>query len=178
MPMTQKPEVLSPRVKRAGGLFDDEHLDLLSHVLDDFLRIPYTSIRFGLDGIVGLIPGIGDALGGIASCIILVAAWARGVPYPVLVRMVLNVGIETVVGAVPVVGDLFDIAWRANRRNYALLVGAVEAPEKHRRQSWWILLGLLAVLMLLVLVPALLVTWLVGTVLTMLFGIHVGGVHW
>jgi len=67
MAFTAKPEVLSPRLKRGSKAFDDENLDLLSHVLDDFIKIPGTSIRFGLDGIVGLIPGIGDLIGGIAS---------------------------------------------------------------------------------------------------------------
>ena len=58
MAFTAKPEVLSPRLKRGSRAFDDENLDLLSHVLDDFIKIPGTSIRFGLDGIVGFIPGI------------------------------------------------------------------------------------------------------------------------
>ncbi|MCU1320638.1 MAG: hypothetical protein JWM43_287 [Acidobacteriaceae bacterium] len=155
-----RPEILSPRTRRGGKMFDDEHLDILSHVLDDFIRIPGTSIRFGLDGIVGLIPGIGDALGGIASCVILVAAWVRGVPSPVLTRMVANVAIEVVVGTVPVLGDMFDIAWRANRRNYALLTGSVEQPRKVTRRSWWFLAGLCLFLMALVMVPTLLVAWL------------------
>src|ERR1700712_3445663 len=107
MQTTAEPEILSPRTKRGGKMFDDEHLDILSHVLDDFIPIPGTSIRFGLDGILGLIPGIGDVLGGVASCIIIVAAWVRGVPSPVLTRMVANVAIEVVVGAVPVLGDMF-----------------------------------------------------------------------
>ena len=123
MEFTAKPEVLPPRTKRGGKVFDDENLDLLSHILDDFLQIPGTSIRFGLDGIVGLIPGIGDLVGGIASCVIIFAAWMRGVPYVTVARMVANVGIEVVVGSIPVLGDMFDIAWRANRRNYALLAG-------------------------------------------------------
>jgi len=59
-------------------MFDDENLDILAHILDDFIRIPGTSIRLGLDGIVGLIPGIGDVIGGIASCILVLAAWIRG----------------------------------------------------------------------------------------------------
>ena len=71
------------------------------------------------------IPGIGDLIGGIASCIIIIAAWVRGVSYGTVLRMVANVGIEVVVGAVPMLGDMFDIAWRANRRNYALLTGSI-----------------------------------------------------
>ncbi len=125
-----KPEILSPRTKRGGKMFDDENLDLLSHVLDDFIRIPGTSIRFGLDGIVGFIPGIGDLIGGIASCIIIIAAWVRGVSYVTVARMVANVAIEVVVGSIPMLGDMFDIAWRANRRNYALLTGSLDEPRK------------------------------------------------
>ena len=165
MAFTAKPEVISPRVKRAGKAFDDENLDLLSHVLDDFIRIPGTSIRFGLDGIVGFIPGIGDLIGGIASCIIIIAAWARGVSYVTVARMVANVAIEVVVGAIPVLGDMFDIAWRANRRNYALLIGSVEEPRKHTVQSWFFLGGLCLVLISLILLPMLLLTWIFGSLM-------------
>ncbi|GGG89271.1 DUF4112 domain-containing protein [Edaphobacter dinghuensis] len=165
MEFTAKPEVLPPRLKRGGKLFDDENLDMLSHILDDFLKIPGTSIRFGLDGIVGVIPGIGDVIGGIASCIIIVAAWMRGVSYVTLARMVANVGIEVVVGSVPVVGDMFDIAWRANRRNYALLAGSLAQPRKHTIQSWVFLIVLCVVLAGLVLLPMLLVAWMAEHVL-------------
>ena len=165
MEFTAKPEVLPPRTKRGGKLFDDENLDLLSHILDDFLKIPGTSIRFGLDGIVGVIPGIGDLVGGIASCIIIVAAWMRGVPYVTVARMVANVGIEVVVGSIPIVGDMFDIAWRANRRNYALLSGSLAEPRKHTIQSWIFLIGLCILLSGLILLPMLLLAWLVDHVL-------------
>ncbi len=173
MQVTVKPEILSPRVKRGGRMFDDEHLDILSHILDDFIRIPGTSIRFGLDGIVGLIPGIGDIIGGIASCVILIAAWARGVSYPVIARMVANVAIEVVVGSVPVLGDVFDIAWRANRRNYALLTGSMYEPRKHTRQSWFFLAGLCFFLMALIVVPALLVAWISVHLFAGIFGMDV-----
>jgi hypothetical protein len=175
MPFTAKPEIISPRVKRGGKAFDDENLDLLSHVLDDFIRIPGTSIRFGLDGIVGFIPGIGDLIGGIASCIIIVAAWVRGVSYVTVARMVANVAIEVVVGSVPVLGDMFDIAWRANRRNYALLIGSVEEPRKHTVQSWFFLGGLCLVLIALILIPMLLLTWVFGSLMHALFGTDIHG---
>ena len=137
MQVTRKPEILSPRTRRGGKVFDDEHLDLLSHLLDDWFRIPGTSIRFGLDGIVGFIPGVGDAIGGIASCIIIFAAWMRGVSYVTLVRMLANWGIEVVLGTVPVLGNLFDIGWKANRRNYALLTGSLADPQGVKQRSWW-----------------------------------------
>src|ERR1700733_3082919 len=164
------PEILSPRTKRAGKMFDDENLDILSHILDDFIKVPGTSIRFGLDGIMGVVPGIGDILGGIASCIIIIAAWMRGVSYVTVTRMVANVAIEVVVGSIPILGDMFDIAWRANRRNYALLVGSVDEPRKHTIQSWFFLGGLCIILMALVLLPLLLLTWVFDGLFHALFG--------
>ena len=173
-----QPEVLPPRNRKSRGIFDDENLDILSHILDDFIRIPGTSIRFGLDGIVGLVPGIGDIIGGIASCIILIAAWARGVPYVVLARMVTNVVIEVGIGTIPVIGDAFDIAWRANRRNYALLTGCLYQPRKHTVQSWIFLLILCAVLIALMLLPMLLIAWLANGLMHTMFGVEVHFPKW
>jgi hypothetical protein len=176
-PPTQ-PEVLSPRNRKGGRLFDDENLDILSHLLDDFLRIPGTSIRFGLDGIVGLIPGIGDVIGGIASCIIVAAAWLRGVPYVVLARMVANIVIEVGVGTIPLLGDAFDIAWRANRRNYALLTGSLNEPRKHTIQSWIFLILLCVGLMVLMVLPMLVVAWLANGLMHAMFGVEVHFPRW
>ena len=167
---TGEPEVISPRWRRGAradsGLVRDENLDMLSHLLDDFIRIPGTNIRFGLDGIVGLIPGIGDIVGGVASCIIILAAWARGVPKVVLARMVANVGIEVLVGAVPVLGDMFDIAWKANRRNYGLLTGSLEEPVQQRKRSWIFFALLCAALLVLMAIPLIIVSWLTAHFMT------------
>ena len=167
---THEPEVISPRWRRGaradGGLVRDENLDLLSHLLDDFIRIPGTNIRLGLDGIIGVIPGIGDILGGVASCIIIIAAWARGVPKVVLARMVANVGIEVLVGAVPVLGDMFDIAWKANRRNYALLTGSIEQPVEHRKRSWMFFAVICLAMLVLMVIPLVIVSWLTAHFVT------------
>jgi len=175
MPFTANPEVLSPRTKRSsdsarsdsasannprGSRFDDAHLDLLSHLLDDFIRIPGTPIRFGLDGIIGFFPGVGDILGGLASSIIIFAAWHRGVSKITLARMVMNVAIETGVGSLPILGNFFDIGWRANRRNYALLTGDTAAPAQQRRSSWLFVAGICLVLAVLMLLPMLLFGWI------------------
>jgi hypothetical protein len=178
MGITTKPEIITPRMQKGGKMFSDENLDILSHLLDDFIKIPGLPIRFGLDGIMGAVPGIGDVLGGIASCIIIVAAWYRGVSYPILMRMIANVGIEVTVGAIPVIGDAFDIAWRANRRNYALLTGSLYEPRKYTIQSWIFLLVLCIVLMTIVLIPMMLMAWLATGVLHSLFGVHVGFHSW
>jgi hypothetical protein len=177
---TVRPEIIPPkragtqdsaqswRGRAASSLFDDEHLDQLSHLLDDFIRIPGTPIRFGLDGIVGFIPGAGDIIAGLASTIIIVAAWVRGVPRVTIARMVMNVAIETVVGSVPVLGNLFDIGWRANRRNFKLLEGSVAEPARNSAASWAFFAALGAALVAIVLLPLLVFGWLlvhVGTLL-------------
>jgi len=160
--VTRKPEILLPRRRRGAKLFDDENLDLLSHVLDDWFRIPGTSIRFGIDGIVGMIPGVGDILGGIASCIIVLAAWFRGVPNITVARMVVNVAIEVAVGTVPFVGDVFDIAWKANRRNYKLLEGSLRATPRNTGPDW-LFFGVLGLFMLaLTMVPVFLMAKLIS----------------
>ncbi len=173
MSFTAKPEVLSPRIKSGKKIFDDENLDLLSHLLDDFIKVPGTPVRFGLDGIVGAIPGIGDLIGGIASCIIIIAAWVRGVSYAIVLRMVANVIIEVSIGSIPILGDMFDIAWRANRRNYALLTGSIYEPRKYTIQSWLFLAALCLVLAALVIVPIILVTWMAAYIMRSLFGMDI-----
>ena len=170
MSFTAKPEILSPRVKSGKKIFDDENLDILSHLLDDFIKVPGTPVRFGLDGIVGVIPGIGDLIGGIASSIIIIAAWVRGVSYATVVRMVANVVIEVSIGSIPILGDMFDIAWRANRRNYALLTGSIYEPRKYTIQSWFFLAALCLVLAALIIVPMILVTWMAAYIMRSLFG--------
>jgi hypothetical protein len=173
MSLTAKPEILSPRVKSGKKIFDDENLDLLSHLLDDFIKVPGTPVRFGLDGIVGVIPGIGDLIGGIASCIIIIAAWVRGVSYATVGRMVANLVIEVSIGSIPILGDMFDIAWRANRRNYALLTGSIYEPRKYTIQSWFFLAALCLVMAALIIVPMILVTWMAAYIMRSLFGMDI-----
>lgn len=93
----------------------------MAHWLDDKFRIPGTNLRFGLDGLVGLIPGVGDFATSVASLLIVGAAWRSGAPGGLLVRMVANIGLELVLGTIPVIGDAFDFAWKANRKNLRLL---------------------------------------------------------
>ena len=107
---------------KAGSEADDlSRLDKLSQLLDNAFAIPGTRFRIGLDGIIGLIPGIGDAAGAVLSIYVIAQAARLGLPVSALLRMVGNVALETVVGAVPIVGDIFDIVWKANTKNMALL---------------------------------------------------------
>jgi hypothetical protein len=135
-------------------------LHALEILLDEAFRIPGTPIRFGLDGVIGLVPGVGDVLAGLLSLVIPLAAWIRGVPYVTLVRMAANLGIGVLVGSVPVLGDIFDIAWKANRRNYLLLARHLDAPRRHTARDWAFLLLLAAALALVFAIPVVLVVWL------------------
>jgi hypothetical protein len=171
------PEVLPPgptssvppsggRLGSGSGLFRDENLDLLSRVLDTWFRIPGTSIRFGIDGIIGLVPGIGDVLAGLASSIIIIAAWVRGAPYVTIARMVVNLALDVVIGAIPFLGDAFDIAWKANRRNYALLTRHLEQPRRPHWGDWLFLAGVALVVCTIFAVPVLVIAWLLHVLVT------------
>jgi hypothetical protein len=167
--MRTQPEILPPaRAGRTGrlggssGWLSDENLDLFTHLLDDWFRIPGTAIRFGLDGIIGLIPGLGDALGGILSCVIVIAAWMRGVPYVALARMMANLALDVIVGAIPFLGDAFDIAWKANRRNYALMMRHLHEPRRHTWRDWVFLLLLAIAIGAILLAPVLVLVWLLA----------------
>ncbi len=96
-------------------------LDALASLLDTAFFIPGTNIRFGADALIGLVPGIGDAITTLMSLYLVNEARELGVPRHVIFRMLVNVALDGVVGAVPLVGDAFDVLWRANRRNLALL---------------------------------------------------------
>jgi hypothetical protein len=98
-----------------------ERLDRLSRLLDIAFTIPFTRIRFGVDAIIGLIPGFGDWAGVGLSSLIVIEAIRIGIPRALLARMIVNVAIEGAMGFVPVAGDVIDIFWRANRQNMKLL---------------------------------------------------------
>jgi hypothetical protein len=120
-----------------------DRLRRIAWVLDDLVRVPGTSRRFGLDPVLGLLPGGGDIAGGALSAYIVIAAARLGAPSSVILRMGWNIMVDTVLGAVPLFGDVFDAAWKANRRNVALLESYMEQPGSARRSSRLVLAGVL-----------------------------------
>ena len=98
-----------------------QRLDKLSTLLDIAFLVPGTNFRFGAEAILRLVPGIGDIAASALSCWVLYEAHRLGVPRLLMVRMIGNVLVEGMAGTVPIAGDLFDIGWRANRRNVRLL---------------------------------------------------------
>ncbi len=157
------PTILPPadRWNRGAWIFRDQTLHRLEILLDEAFVVPGSDIRFGLDGIIGLVPGLGDVLAGLLSLVIPLAAWIRGVPYVTLARMAANLGIGVLVGSVPLFGDIFDIAWKANRRNYRLLCRHLGEPRRHTGRDWAFLLLLAAALALVFAVPVVLVLWFI-----------------
>lgn len=101
--------------------------------LDAGIRIPGTNLRFGLDPLLGLIPGAGDAAGAVLAGWIVIEAIRLGASRATLLRIVGNVALDAAVGAVPVIGDIFDFAWKANLRNVALLERHLAAPDRAQR---------------------------------------------
>jgi hypothetical protein len=135
-------------------------------VLDDLIRIPGTNIRVGLDPVLGLLPGGGDVAGGLIAAYTLMVAARVGAPPSVILRMAGNILVDALFGIVPLLGDLFDAGWKANRRNVALLERYVEAPRPVRARSRLLVVAVLAELAVLLsgvaVVSVAVVRWLLG----------------
>lgn len=141
-------------------------LRTITRVMDEAIGLPGTRFRIGLDGLLGLIPGVGDALSaGIAGYAIIAAA-RLGAPRSVLARMAGNVVLDTLAGAIPLLGDLFDFGFKANRRNLRTLESFLAEPQRTRRSSRALVIGigaaLLAVLVVVVALAILLARAVVG----------------
>ncbi|ELS01390.1 hypothetical protein Xen7305DRAFT_00010940 [Xenococcus sp. PCC 7305] len=124
----------------------------LSQILDNAIAIPGTKYRLGLDPILGLIPGGGDTIAGALGAYIIIEAARMGISREILWQMVANLLFDSVAGTVPVVGDVFDVAWKANVRNMDLLESQVSVPqdESNRQNSLLFLIGLTILLLLMV----------------------------
>jgi hypothetical protein len=152
------------RLSKGGRLLSDDRLQWLEYILDEAFHVPGTGIHFGLDGIIGLVPGLGDVVAACLSLFIPLAAWIRGVPYITLLRMLANVSIGLLVGTIPILGDAFDIFWKANRRNYRLLILHVAEPHRHTWKDWVFLLILGVFITAIFAIPLLILGWLISKV--------------
>ena len=119
-----------------------ERLNFLAWLLDSSIPIPGTKLSIGLDAVIGLVPFIGDLIGVVLSSYILAEANRMGVGRRILARMAFNVAVEGVIGIVPVFGDAFDAAWKANQKNVQLLNAWAERPHQTSRSSGLFLAGL------------------------------------
>lgn len=121
--------------EKAGRPADVQRLRTLAYWLDDRFRVPILGWRVGLDGLIGLVPGIGDAVTTVAALWILKEAHRLGAPRRTLGRMAVNIDVDAVLGAVPLVGDAFDLAHKCNRRNLHLLLDHLEPGVRRRKQG-------------------------------------------
>jgi len=122
----------------------------LALITDEFLRLPGTKFRFGLDPLIGLVPGLGDTASAIVSALALVEAARRGVPRILLARMAMNILINELVGIIPGLGDAFSFWFKSNVRNYELVRRFTAAPEQSRRGDWIFLIAILGLLFVIV----------------------------
>lgn len=113
-------------------------------VMDEAVSVPGTKVKLGLDAVLGLIPGVGDVSSAAIGAYMLHAAARLGVPTIVMVRMLVNLFIDAVIGIIPIVGDYLDVLYRANSKNAALVLQAVENRETTARASWFKLIGVFA----------------------------------
>jgi hypothetical protein len=143
-----------------------ERLRRLGYLLDNSIPIPGTGFRIGLESIIGLVPGLGDLVGGGFSAWIILQAARLGAPRSLLARMGWNLLVDTAVGAIPLLGDLFDAGYKANMRNLALLEQHVQGPAASHRASRRFVAILAVLLGLLLLGAAALALFLVQLVLS------------
>lgn len=107
-----------------------KRLERFAWYLDNSIPIPGLEARIGIDGLIGLLPGIGDTLGALLSSYLLGEAARLGAPKSVLLKMAFNIALDALVGTIPVLGDLFDFVWKANQRNAELLNQYLDRPRK------------------------------------------------
>jgi hypothetical protein len=158
--------LVGPSTKKHDQVEIERSLDELARYLDGLFRIPGTGWRFGLDAIVGLVPSIGDTLTSLVSFYILIAGVRYGVPKITLARMALNVGVDYLVGTIPIVGDVFDFYWKSNQKNVELIRARAIGKKRGAASDYVLVFGLIGLLVL-ILVGSIVVS---GLVLYYLFG--------
>jgi len=142
----------------------------VASVMDELIALPNSKFKFGLDPLIGLIPGIGDAASAIVSALVLIQAARRGLPKILLARMSLNILINEIVGIIPGLGDAFSFWFKSNKRNYELLLTHTEKPRRARASDWFFVIAILAILFVIV-ATGLLVSFLVLRAVAHLLGL-------
>lgn len=124
----------------------DPFIAYAARLMDSVFTIPGTKIKFGLDPLIGLIPGFGDTISSLISIVLIARSSRLGVPKIILARMALNVLLNAGIGAIPVLGDLFSVFYQSNTKNYALLKKHAGAERKSTARDWLFIVGLLGAL--------------------------------
>jgi hypothetical protein len=158
------PRVTRIRQLTPGQMQRLEALRHISRLLDSALVVPGTSYRIGLDPILGLVPGIGDLVSPLFAGFLLWQGRDLGLPRVVQLRMIFNVAIDTLTGVIPIVGDLFDFAWKANDKNLALLERYALEERPASPGDWLFVGGMIVLLAMLAAIPFVLAGWVVRAI--------------
>jgi len=144
----------------------EQSLDQLAFYLDGLFRVPGTTWRFGLDGLIGLVPNVGDTLTTVASFYILFAGVRYGVPKITLLRMAMNIGIDYLFGSIPIIGDAFDFVWKSNQMNMNLIRERATGRGEGKTTDYLFVFGLMAFLLVLligsILVSVFIIWWVLS----------------
>jgi hypothetical protein len=126
-------------------------VECISKLMDSQFSIPGTNYRFGLDFLMGLVPYAGDVLGFGMGGVLIMAMWKHGASIPMILKMLWNIGLDAIIGTIPIIGDLFDLTYKANNRNVAMLKAyyADGQPKPSAKRSLFIL-GIIFFILLLV----------------------------
>lgn len=152
------------------GAKQNRESQLLAKILDDLIRIPGTDWRFGLDPIIGLLPGIGDGTAASASMFIVFQGMRQGLPRIALLRMLLNILINTLLGGVPVVGDAFSAWFKSNRRNVRIMQAYEVHPRRAGIVDWILIVGFIVLLMALIVAMASVSIWMISQMFRLVTG--------
>lgn len=125
----------------------------VARLMDDFITIPGTNFKIGLDPLIGLVPGMGDSVGAAAGSVILLAGLREGLPTVSLARMGVNIVINSAIGAIPFIGDIFSAWFKSNRRNYRILQQHTGVKRKPKARDY-LVVGVFAVVLILLLALA------------------------
>jgi uncharacterized protein DUF4112 len=158
--LNPKPRVTRIRPLTPGQRQRLDALRKVAQLLDSAFVVPGTSMRIGLDPIVGLIPGLGDLVSPLFTIGILWQAREFGIPKVVQLRMIFNVAIDTVVGLMPVLGDLFDFAWKANDMNMTLLERHAQEEHSATPGDWLFVVTMVLLLVVIAALPFVVLGWL------------------
>jgi hypothetical protein len=138
-----------------------ERLRSLQWLLDNAYRVPGTNIRFGWDALVGIVPWAGDVVTALFASAMIIQAHHMRVPRVVQLRMVINVLLDILIGVVPLFGDVADVFWKSNTRNFALLERHAAEPGPASAGDWAFVTGVVALVVLVAIAPLVMVYWLV-----------------
>jgi hypothetical protein len=147
---------------------DLDEVETIAWLLDNSIPVPGTGRRIGIDAIIGFVPGLGDMLSGLVAVLIVARAAALGLPRIVVARMLFNVALDFVVGAIPVAGDAFDLWFKANARNVGLMRSYLGDRDRSTAPQWAFFAAVLAAVVIVAGLVFWLIAWFLGELVRLL----------